>query len=298
MKSLLEKISYNDGEFPRRELEEIISRKEEAIPELLNILQDVSDHPEKYSEQPNYFGHIYAFYLLAQFRVKELNPLFFRILKMPGEMLEQLLGDFLTEAGGRVIATNYDGNIEPLKEMIEDEKVYSYARGQFVSALTILVLNNQIEREVVIDYYQTLLRGKSLIQDVFTEVVICCDRLYPVEVYEDIKSAYRNDLIDSWMINLGDIERTLAQSKEEVLSKNTHGYDRLIENTIEELENWHCFHQKDKRGAGNQLEKMFSSEKALTFRSTNKPIVNEVQIGRNDPCICGSGKKYKKCCGK
>jgi preprotein translocase subunit SecA len=22
------------------------------------------------------------------------------------------------------------------------------------------------------------------------------------------------------------------------------------------------------------------------------------KIGRNDPCSCGSGKKYKKCCGK
>lgn len=22
------------------------------------------------------------------------------------------------------------------------------------------------------------------------------------------------------------------------------------------------------------------------------------EIGRNDPCPCGSGKKYKKCCGK
>jgi SEC-C motif-containing protein len=22
------------------------------------------------------------------------------------------------------------------------------------------------------------------------------------------------------------------------------------------------------------------------------------KIGRNDPCVCGSGKKYKKCCGK
>jgi hypothetical protein len=22
------------------------------------------------------------------------------------------------------------------------------------------------------------------------------------------------------------------------------------------------------------------------------------QVGRNDPCPCGSGKKYKKCCGK
>ena len=26
-------------------------------------------------------------------------------------------------------------------------------------------------------------------------------------------------------------------------------------------------------------------------------VVNVVKIGRNDPCICGSGKKYKKCCG-
>ncbi|MCG2879304.1 SEC-C domain-containing protein, partial [Obesumbacterium proteus] len=22
------------------------------------------------------------------------------------------------------------------------------------------------------------------------------------------------------------------------------------------------------------------------------------QVGRNDPCPCGSGKKYKKCCGQ
>lgn len=27
------------------------------------------------------------------------------------------------------------------------------------------------------------------------------------------------------------------------------------------------------------------------------PFVNDNKIGRNDPCICGSGKKYKKCCG-
>ena len=25
---------------------------------------------------------------------------------------------------------------------------------------------------------------------------------------------------------------------------------------------------------------------------------NEAKVGRNDPCPCGSGKKYKKCCGK
>lgn len=28
-----------------------------------------------------------------------------------------------------------------------------------------------------------------------------------------------------------------------------------------------------------------------------EPIVKEKEPGRNDPCPCGSGKKYKKCCG-
>ncbi len=28
-----------------------------------------------------------------------------------------------------------------------------------------------------------------------------------------------------------------------------------------------------------------------------KPVVNDNKVGRNDPCPCGSGKKYKKCCG-
>ena len=29
-----------------------------------------------------------------------------------------------------------------------------------------------------------------------------------------------------------------------------------------------------------------------------QPISVEEKIGRNDPCPCGSGKKFKKCCGK
>ncbi|WP_313804890.1 preprotein translocase subunit SecA [Cytobacillus sp.] len=28
-----------------------------------------------------------------------------------------------------------------------------------------------------------------------------------------------------------------------------------------------------------------------------KPVVKQLDVGRNDPCICGSGKKYKNCCG-
>jgi preprotein translocase subunit SecA len=30
---------------------------------------------------------------------------------------------------------------------------------------------------------------------------------------------------------------------------------------------------------------------------TNNPVISKQKAGRNDPCPCGSGKKYKKCCG-
>ena len=33
-------------------------------------------------------------------------------------------------------------------------------------------------------------------------------------------------------------------------------------------------------------------------QTTKKPVVKGPKIGRNDPCPCGSGLKYKKCCGK
>jgi preprotein translocase subunit SecA len=31
--------------------------------------------------------------------------------------------------------------------------------------------------------------------------------------------------------------------------------------------------------------------------SRQKTVVRSTKVGRNDPCPCGSGKKYKKCCG-
>ena len=43
-----------------------------------------------------------------------------------------------------------------------------------------------------------------------------------------------------------------------------------------------------------------SSKKDLKgmFEEPKEPYVRDVKIGRNDPCPCGSGKKYKKCCGR
>jgi preprotein translocase subunit SecA len=33
-------------------------------------------------------------------------------------------------------------------------------------------------------------------------------------------------------------------------------------------------------------------------QQVTQPIVKEKKVGRNDPCPCGSGKKYKQCHGR
>lgn len=50
-----------------------------------------------------------------------------------------------------------------------------------------------------------------------------------------------------------------------------------------------------------QWDGIFSIEKRKeiqkAYKATNM-VINDNKVGRNDACPCGSGKKYKKCCGK
>jgi Predicted metal-binding protein related to the C-terminal domain of SecA len=52
------------------------------------------------------------------------------------------------------------------------------------------------------------------------------------------------------------------------------------------LPEWDNIYDKETRDA------LYKKEK------TSHTIVKAPKVGRNDPCPCGSGKKYKKCCGK
>ena len=47
-----------------------------------------------------------------------------------------------------------------------------------------------------------------------------------------------------------------------------------------------------------QVAKPTSTNMDSTSGSINKTVRGVKKIGRNDPCPCGSGKKYKKCCGR
>jgi uncharacterized protein YecA (UPF0149 family) len=52
-----------------------------------------------------------------------------------------------------------------------------------------------------------------------------------------------------------------------------------------------------------KLASDWKSEQAREYQTRQQELLKEKstskrKIGRNDPCSCGSGMKYKKCCGQ
>ena len=46
-----------------------------------------------------------------------------------------------------------------------------------------------------------------------------------------------------------------------------------------------------------QAQKNVAAAQNIGGPVRREPVRRGTQVGRNDPCPCGSGKKYKKCCG-
>jgi preprotein translocase subunit SecA len=47
-----------------------------------------------------------------------------------------------------------------------------------------------------------------------------------------------------------------------------------------------------------RASEMVSEANEAVAKAKAQPIRTGPKVGRNDPCPCGSGKKYKQCCGK
>jgi preprotein translocase subunit SecA len=59
------------------------------------------------------------------------------------------------------------------------------------------------------------------------------------------------------------------------------------------------FHVNIRREEDKKISTPISRAAGATKQvAKNVPRVGGQKIGRNDLCVCGSGKKYKHCCGK
>ena len=290
LQSILRELEFHNRTFPREALASAIANRDRIIPYLLEIIEQAAQNIEYLEKEQNYMAHMYAMYLLAQFREKKAYPLIVDFFSIPGEMATDVTSDVVTEGLGRILASVSGRDISLIKSLIEKKDLGEYVRTAGLKALVTLVASGQIERDEVMIYFRELFREK-LARDysgVWDGLVARSADLYPEEVYEDIKQAYEDDLVSTGYINMDDVQNTMNRGKDSVLDTLQHNsYYTLIEDAIWEMESWACFDESESFGKKEQPQ-----QPEQVHATTKK----QEKIGRNAPCPCGSGKKYKKCC--
>ena len=93
------------GTFPRLALERAIAKQAAITPILLATVEQWISKLEELSERPNYFLHLYAMYLLAQFRESQAYQPIVEFFSVPGGISMDVTGDLVTENLGRILAS-------------------------------------------------------------------------------------------------------------------------------------------------------------------------------------------------
>ena len=253
---IIAELENHKGQFPREALARAIEEREAITRVLLETLEKWKDNLEGLIDMPDYFLHIYALYLLAQFKEPKAYPLIIEFFSAPGKISQGVTGDLVTEDLPRILANVSNGNIEPVKQLIENPQINEYVRSAALRSLVVLVVQGVIPRELVIEYFEELF--KTLLEQehssepepsfIWTDLVSNSVRLYPLELKEYIDQAFELDLIELLFICQEDIDYYLKQGKDAILEElRQDRHYSLIEDTISELEEWYCFQEENQK---------------------------------------------------
>ncbi|MFL0197165.1 DUF1186 domain-containing protein [Clostridium sp. WILCCON 0269] len=275
MNELLEQIKYINGKFPEEQLRQIINNKEEFIPELLNILKSTKDNYKEILEEPNYFVHIYASYLLSQFKENRGFPLIIDLVSLPDEITYGVFGDVITEDLHRILASVCDGNTEPIKKLLENEDINEYVRIAAIKTFPVLWVEGIIFKDEIVEYYRILFKEKLKRQcsTIWGSLVSNCCKICPDELYEEIKKAYDDELVETFYISLEGVNKELnVDDTEKILNLKNFGYE-FIKDTINDLKYWPCFTKED-----SELKSQYTKSTEVDKKSLDKKKKKRKQV--------------------
>ncbi len=298
---LLDRLDYTEsGGFPKKTIQEIIARREEMTPHLLEILRAAHANPAAYLDGPKVMHCTYAAYLLAQFRETRAYLPLIALLNLGNGIPGDLFGDSITENMHNIVASVFNGDEEPLRKLIENPAADEYARAcGGLHTYPALVRAGVLPIEAVEKYFRELFECKLERKYSHAWNTLCSltGDLGFAALLPHVRQAFDDGLCDLFFDRLEHIE-SRAESGGDAANW-TKDCD-LVDDVVSMMEWWACFDRKPKRKhvgvSSDHLAKLLQPSE-FSSRPTVPPPPKYPGVTRNDPCPCGSGRKFKKCCG-
>ena len=217
----------------------------------------------------------WGLHVMAQARDTSALPPLLALLRQDGEVVEAVLGDAVTATLPRVLASVFDGQADPLFRLILDSSLDDEIRQAVLVACSFLCIDGRIEREAL---HRLLVRfddAKAAVEgaigwSAWEEAIAT---LGFRDLAPRVEEARKDGRIDKEFSDPDWFKETLREAERhpddrERLPPDLYGY---LDDPIVALD-W------TREGYGEPQRNPFKD------------------VGRNDPCPCGSGLKFKKCC--
>lgn len=250
---------------------------QDDVPQLLKLANDMDIYNYDYNGIPEdegleFFGVIHAWHVLSELKATEAKELF-------TDMIEDCSDDSYDDW----ILSHFRHLIKPFrKDMYEYFVEYSqldghgvWTRLEYIGAIGDMLKAKEVASEKVDEFIVKMLTNSD--NDIVNASVIsiCIDEKL-IQHHALIKECYERKVVD--IDHVGDLE------------------DVEIKMGLRE--------KRETERELTEMQKMFSGFKETIDRNFGEDAIDRIlpfakdepKVGRNDPCPCGSGKKYKKCC--
>jgi hypothetical protein len=283
---MLKRLEFPPRPFPIADGNQAVANPDRFGPALLTTVRKMLDPQVKrelMAQRYNYMGYAAAMYITAGARDPALLPLLLRAAIDPDLARFHLVNESWLEMP-RILATLAQQDPAPVVSLASWKPLPGASRGLILKTLAFLFIWKRVSRENVVQAlrqaFEAGIPASDL--DLWDIVLDVCWTVHPHEVVgylrRQLSSAVCRGLGISraYVENMNTIpmDRVIADSRSRIAGP-IRGYDDFI-----------GILAKDRNLSGG-------SEDLDEF----KPVSAEAKTGRNDPCPCGSGRKFKKCCG-
>ncbi len=265
------------------------------------VMSREGDLDDPYIGMYNFATH--ALVLLSELEAKESSDTVLEMLSQSGEYFEFYYGDLLFEDCQVPLYKLLNDQLDNCFDFMLKPSVSSEARNVLGSVVGQVALQDPQRRAEVIDWFKRLFEAYAgisngeqvLDSESVGELVSCAVDIQAVELLPQIKTLFEQGKV--WEGICG----TYQSIAEDIQSEGFKAkpLELLSIDEIYEAFWEYEYHSTEEYDFEDDYEvPETNNSEPHTADTPIIPLKTEPKVGRNDPCPCGSGKKYKKCCMK
>ena len=264
---------------------------EEAAPKLRAVLLRAADGGVLSDDESLLLFR--GLHILGAARDREACQPLLRLLRRPFDEVDALLGDTVIESLAKIVTGVFDDDADALFALIIDRSIDGFIREALFGAATFLTWERRIPRDRFREFLVRFLeerpaedRDQAWAGWLQAIALLGLRDLVPL-----VDSAFREDRIPEEWIDRPQFDADLAAAERapDDIDRFTQYKLGYIEDVLVSLA-W-------ARGREDVFDEADEEPPWADFAYPSEPVRNPWRhVGRNDPCPCGSGKKFKKCC--